>query len=392
MGVLEKSIKLNKEFGDLTLGIKADVNPTYKRMPTGALGLDYPLYGGLPLGRIVTFAGLFHSGKTTAACMALSAYQRAYPDKVCVFVDVEHCLDREFQARMTGMDLTKLLYVNPKTLTGEQVLDYVLELQKEPDIGMIVLDSLPALLPSAALENDLEKDPGMRGTIAKTLHRFLATMSNLVSQSGNILLCINQVRISGYSFTGAPIYSEPCGQAPQYYSSIKVRFGTRTFIKADSKGKLVNDSSDGENAVGFRLKFSITKNKCGPVARGGGFLSFSYDTGFMWLDDLMEIASKFGFIQVNGSYCTLVNLETGEVYVGEDGKPIKGYMRELKEYLRENTGFQKEYLGMLNRHISSGSKSYGDILEERDRAEIKSQEDGVEESRGNVSNTDSPAK
>lgn len=384
MGVLDKAKKLNKEFNDATLSVKADINPVYKRMPTGAFGLDYPLYGGIPYGRIITIAGLFHSGKTTAACLALAAYQRENPDKTCVFVDVEHSLDRPFQARMTGLDLTKLLYVNPKTLTGEQILDYILELQKEDDIGMIVIDSLPALLPAASLENDMEKDPGMRGTIAKSLHRFLATMSNLVNNSGNILVLINQVRISGYTFTGAPIYSEPTGQSSQYYSSIKVRFGTRTFIKGDKV-----DASDGEGASGFRLKFAITKNKCGSVARGGGFLSFNYETGFMWLDDMLEIASKFGFIQKSGSYCTLINLETGEPYVDEDGKPLKDYLKNLKEYIKTHIGFQKTYIDMLNKHISGEEMSYGNILDARDQAEINIQEDSVEGVRQGAINQNS---
>ena len=385
MSVLDKVKKLNKEFNDDTLGIKADINPVYRRMPTGAFGLDYPLYGGLPYGRIITFAGLFHSGKTTAACIAMSAYQRANPDKVCVFVDVEHSLDRPFQAKMTGLDLTKMIYINPKTLTGEQILDYVLELQKEDDIGMIVIDSLPALLPAASLENDIEKDPGMRGTIAKSLHRFLSTMSNLVNNAGNILLLINQVRISGYTFTGAPIYSEPTGQSSQYYSSIKVRFGTRTFIKG---GKV--DCSDGEGAEGFRLKFAITKNKCGAVARGGGFLSFSYDKGFMWLDDMLEIASKFGFIQKAGSYYTLINLETGEPYADETGKPLKDYLKNLKEYITNNVAFQKEYVTMLNKFITANDNSYGNILDAREQLEINTQDDSVEGVRQGVINKDNP--
>lgn len=377
--ILETAKRLNKEFSDDSLVVKADASDDYKRMPTGAFGFDYPLYGGLPYGRIITFAGLFHSGKSTMACLAMSAYQRENPDKVCIYVDIEHSLDLTFQRKMNGLDTERLFYMNPKNLTGEQILDAVIEFQKADDIGMIVIDSIPALLPAQALENDIEKDPGMRGTIAKPLHRFLITMSNLVNQKGNMLILVNQVRIAGTTFTGAPIYAEPGGQAPQYYSSIKVRFGTRTFIKGDKV-----DSSDGEGAEGFRLKFAITKNKCGPVARGGGFVSYNYSTGLMWLDDMMEIASKFGFIQKNGNYLTLINLETGEAYTDQNGKPLKGYMKNLKEYIRDNPKFQKEYISMLNRHITASSNSYGNILDAREQERIKTQEEQLEDnSNGN---------
>lgn len=366
--------KLSQQYEDDTLAIKADITPDYKRMPTGAFGLDYPLYGGLVYGRIHTFAGLFHSGKTTAACLAMSAYQRENPDKICVYVDVEHSLDLQFQSRMTGLQLDKMYYFNPKTLTGEQILDAILDFQKSDDVGMIVLDSIPALLPAQALENDMEKDPGMRGTIAKPLHRFLIVMSNLVNQKGNIFIMINQVRQSGTTFTGAPIYSEPGGQGPAYYSSIKVRFGTRTFIKGNKV-----DSSDGEGAEGFRLKFAITKNKCGPIARGGGFLSFNYDKGFMWLEDMLEIAYKFDFIKrINNITYSLVNLETGDVYKDEKGNELTGKRKDLENYILTNISFQKEYIAMLNKFISNDSKTYGNILDAREQAEIKDQEEKIE--------------
>ena len=366
--------KLNKEFEDDTLAIKADVSPNYKRMPTDAFGLDYPLYGGLVYGRIHTFAGLYHSGKTTASCLAMAAYQRKHPEQTCVYVDVEHSLDLKFQSRMTGLQLDKMINFNPKTLTGEQILDAILDFQKSDDVGMIVLDSIPALLPAQALINDMEKDPGMRGTIAKPLHRFLVVMSNLVNQKNNIFIMINQVRISGITFTGAPIYSEPGGQAPAYYSSIKVRFGTRTFIKGDKV-----DSSDGEGAEGFRLKFAITKNKCGPVARGGGFLSFNYDKGFMWLEDMLEIAYKFDFIKrINNVTYSLINLETNEVYKDEEGRELTGKRKELENYILTNIPFQKEYIKMLNKFISADDSSYGNILDARDQGEIKEQEEKVE--------------
>lgn len=375
--ILDIAKQLNKSFEDDTLAIKADITPVYKRMPTGAFGLDYPLYGGLVYGRIVTFAGREHSGKTSAACLALGAYQRANPDKVCVYIDVEHSLDLKFQMRMNGIDPDRLIYFNPKTLSGEQILDSALEFQKADDVGMIVIDSIPALLPAQSMENDIEKDPGMRGTIAKPLHRFLIAMSNLVNQKNNILLLINQARISGTTFTRAPIYSEPGGDAPKYYSSIKVRFGTRTFIK---NGK--SDASDGEGAEGFRIKFVITKNKTGPVARGGGFVSYSYDKGLMWMEDLLEIAYKFDFIRrINNVTYQLIDLETGEVYKDENGKELTGKRAVLEEYIKSHTDFQNKYLSMLNRYISASDDSYGDVLDEREAETIKDEERAVEEKK-----------
>ena len=374
MSVIDVAKKLNKEYSDSKLAIKASVTPNYERMSTGAFGLDYPLYGGLVRGRIHTFAGLFHSGKTTAACTAMAAYQKAEPDKTCVYVDLEHSLDIKFQSRMTGLNPEKMIYFNPTSLTGEQILDAILEFQKEEDIGMIVLDSIPALMPAQSVENDMTKDPGMRGTIAKSLHRFLIAMSSLVNKTNNIFIMVNQVRVSGTTFTGAPIYSEPGGQAPQYYSSIKVRFGTRTFIKGDKV-----DCSDGEGAEGFRLKFAITKQKCGPIARGGGFISFNYNTGLMWLDDLLEIAYKFDFIhRINNVTYQLVNLETGEVYLDEDGNELTGKRKDLEDYIKNNVDFQVKYIAMLNKFISGSSESYGNVLDSREQAEIKEQEESVE--------------
>ena len=68
--------KLNKEYKSETLIIKSNIKPQYERLACGALGMDYPLFGGLPYGRICVYSGLQHSGKTTAACAELAAYQR----------------------------------------------------------------------------------------------------------------------------------------------------------------------------------------------------------------------------------------------------------------------------------------------------------------------------
>lgn len=375
----ELAKKINKEYKDDNLMIISDIKPNYQRLPTNALGLDYILGGGLVLGRLYEFSGLFHSGKTGAACVVLAAYQRAFPDKTCVFVDAEHTLDLKFWAKMTGLDLSKLYYVNPNGQSGQQILDLIEEIQQTDDVGAIVLDSLPALIPSAVLESDLTKDTGMRATMAKPLYPFCAKMAEMVAQKNNIFIMINQVRDAGKTFTGIQLYKEPCGMAPNFYSSIIIRFGTRKFTLEENMDYYKQGKDPGEGADGFRLIFKIMKNKCGSCARGGGFLTFRYASGLDWINDLLEIALGFGFIQKNGSYCTLINLETGEAYTDEDGKILKGYQKDMVAYIKGNVAFQTEYLAMLNRYISKDdTESYGDLLDERANAEISAQQASVD--------------
>ena len=285
-----------------------------------------------------------------------------------MFVDVEHSLDKEFQAAMTGLDLSKLVYVSPESLSGEQILDMIIEFQKEDDIGMIVLDSIPALVSGKEMENDIEKDLGKSGNMARPLHRFTKEMADLVSAKKNIFIFVNQVRVTGTTFTGAAIYGEPGGDAPKYYSSVKVRFGTRKFTNGDKV-----DLADGENADGFRLQFAITKNKTASTQRGGGFLTFRYNKGLDINFDNIEVALKYGFIKKpNNQTYVLINLETGEPLLDGEGKELKFVGKaKLKDYLDSNPEFLKTYLQMLNDHISKTGTTYGNLLDEMTMSSIK---------------------
>lgn len=372
----EVAKRLNKEFQNDKMVLKGSVVPTFERLSTGALGSDYVLFGGLPYGRLCVYSGLQHSGKTTGACCQMAAYQRANPDKMCVYVDTEHSLDKNFQAAMNGVDWDKAYYVDPIGLSGEQILDMIIELQKSDDIGMIILDSLPALVPACVLANDLTKDSGMRATMAKPLYPFCAMMADLVSRKKNIFIMINQVRDDGKTFTGIQKWKEPCGGAPQFYSSVSVRFGTRKFTLGDDMDAC--GAKNGEGADGVRLIYKILKNKTAPCNRGGGFLTYRYATGLDWMHDLIEVALKFDFIKrLNNVTYRLVNLETGEVYRDENGQELTAKKADLIEYIKTHPQFQDEYLGMLNRYISTGDQSYGSLLDEKDSAEIDEQEAAV---------------
>lgn len=352
LSVADLAKKMCKEYSNNNLIIKSDVVPAYKRLSSGLMGSDYPLYGGLPYGRLAVYAGLEHSGKTTAACAQLAAYQRENPDKLCVYVDVEHSLDLQFQALMNGINLDKLYYFNPENMSGEQILELILELQDADDIGLIVLDSIPALIPQNIMENEFTKDMGMRGNMAKGLHKFCTSMCDKLAHRGNIMIMINQVRV-GTTFTGAVIYNEPGGGAPRYYASVKVRFGKRVFMKDGDELK----GDDGEGADGFRLKFKITKNKTCACNRGGGFITYNYENGADYVNDLIDVALQFEFIKrVNNVTYELVNLATGEVITdSETGELMRGKKAYLIEYLQTHTAFRDKYLEMIRTFISAAN-------------------------------------
>lgn len=373
----ELARKLNKEYKDDNLIITSNIKPTYDRLATNALGLDYILAGGIPLGRIIEFSGLQHSGKTTAACTVLAAYQRKFPDQQCVYIDVEHALDLRFQAKMTGLDLEKLWYVSPNGQSGEQILEMIEDMQQTDDIGMIVLDSLPALIPEAVIQKGPTGDAGMRATMAKPLYPFCAQMASSVAAKNNLFLMINQVRDDGKTFTGIQKYKEPCGAAPGYYSSVIIRFGTRKFTLGDDMDAC--GAKNGEGADGFRLHYKVLKNKCGACNRGGGFMTFRYASGFDWINDLLEIALKFNFIKrLNNITYQLLDLETGEIYKDEEGNDLQGKKADLIAYIKGNLTFQNKYLQMLNRVISNEDLNYGNLLDDRTNAELDAQQRAID--------------
>lgn len=373
--------RMNKEYSSSTFLRKSNIIPGYKRLRSKALGMDYPLFGGLPYGRICVYSGKPHSGKTTAAFAELAAYQKENPDKTCVFVDAEQAVDLQFQALMNDIDLEKLIIMQPdEGMSGEQILEAVLELQlNSDDIGLIVLDSIPALVTAQNLKNEFTKDTGKQGTIAKPLHKFCGEILPSLRKKENILILINQVRVKDVMYNGAPIYSEPGGDAPKFYSSVSVRFGTRSFVKGDTE---ISGENNGEGADGFRIKFMITKNRTAPSTRGGGFITYRYATGMDWLHDLLEIATTFDYIRkLNNRTYALVNLDTGEMLLDENGKELKGLRKELIDYIATHLDFQKTYLDMLMRHISA-KNTVDDtpvtLLAEEDERKIKQEQNSVE--------------
>ena len=143
----------------------------------GTLSADYALYGGLPEGKLVVYAGESGSCKSLLACLGMAQYQKAHPDRTCIYVDAEETLRGQINwfVKMTGLDLDpqKFLRYDCAGKSAEEIFADIIKLQEADNIGMIIIDSAPMLLSQADIDNDITKDNGQRASIAKSMGKFL---------------------------------------------------------------------------------------------------------------------------------------------------------------------------------------------------------------------------
>ena len=118
---------------------------------TGSLALDVATgIGGLPRGRIVEFYGPEGAGKTALALCAIAEAQRA--GGVCAFIDADQSIDPGW-ARKLGVRLDQLLVSQPEN--GNAALQIVETLIHTGVIDLVVVDSVPGLVPKVELDDEV---------------------------------------------------------------------------------------------------------------------------------------------------------------------------------------------------------------------------------------------
>lgn len=360
--------------------------PDCPRFSMGSLSADYALYGGLPEGKLIVYAGESGSGKSLVASLAMARYQETHPDKVCIYVDAEETLRGQIDwiCKMTNLSLdeNKFLRYDCTGKSAEEIFSDLVKLQEADDIGMIIIDSAPMLMSQADIDNDITKDNGQRASIAKSMGKFLKFMVPAIAKSGNPLLIINHTRIAGKTFTGATIYTEPCGYALNFYPSVKVRFASRKFTNGD---KLDLSASQSNDADGICATFSVTKNRLGPMNRNGAKIIFRYDTGVDTLTDLIEIITKFEIAKrLTAQSWQLVNPLTGDPYYDEEsGEELKFVGKQkMIDYIKTHPRFREDYERTVSAYINKTGMDIS-LIDEDSLKQIIEAEKGVEDSVNN---------
>lgn len=231
------------------------------RVPTGMFPLDLALGGGFPRGKCSIIYGPESSGKTNVALLAIAQHQMLWPNLTCVFFDVERSYDPAWAAQL-GVDTSKLVVVRPSY--AEQLVDMVESFLFADDCGIVVVDSLAALITTQELESSAEKaNVGGTGLVTGKLVRKTTHALGEAEKEGRqpTLIYINQTRMKIGVMFGNP-ETQPGGNAPQFQAAIRLRLYGKN---------ITNTKVSATMPVAKETTFVLNKWKCPILSASGKF-------------------------------------------------------------------------------------------------------------------------
>lgn len=338
---------LRKEYkSDEIIRAANEVKPI-PRTSTGIMALDVILGGGLPDGRIIEAYGPESSGKTTIALHCIAAAQKA--GKICGYVDAEHAFDPVY-AKNVGVDVSQLLVSAP--LYGEQSLAVVESLVRTGSVGLIVVDSVAALVPKKELDGDFgDANVGLH---ARLMSQAMRKLTPLAEKMGCTLIFINQIREKVGVVYGSP-ETTTGGRALKFYSSIRL----------DVRKKEALKMKDGADIYANKTQVKTVKNKTFPPMKITMF-DIVFGKGVDNAGSVLDVATELGIVEKGGggnyTYKDVKRRGRGNMidfFCSEEGREL---FKELEKEVTETLA--KDSAEMMNLSAEEVAKTQAQLAEE----------------------------
>jgi recombination protein RecA len=286
---------MNKKYGDGAIVKGSEVRELMPRITTGILAYDLMLGGGWPANQWSEIIGEESSGKTALAYKTIAANQALDPEFTALWIAAEEYVPD--YAKSIGVDLDRLWVVESNIM--EQVYDLVIKTLDNRAVDMIVIDSLPALVPSDESEKMMEEFTVGLG--ARLTGKFFRKSSK--SQKRSLIhderqctgIMINQWR-EKIGVMWGDNRTTPGGKAKNFHYFCRVEVKRDEWIKAK------------DETVGQTIKARTMKNKTYRpqqvavvdyyFADTTGFNRGDYDT----TKDVVNIAIAYELITRAGAY------------------------------------------------------------------------------------------
>ena len=189
---------------------------------TGIAELDMGLGGGIPEGQNTHIYGYESSGKSTLAGRIAARYLEKNPDRAVVYADFERTFDADWAA-IHGIDPDALFLLQPDY--AEQGVNIIEGMMESTECGMVIVDSLPAMVPQKI--GEIAAEDHVMAIRARLIGRLIEKIiwctqyHREAGQTPPTSIFVNQWRTKIGVLMGDP-RTLPGGQQPQYFASCKL--------------------------------------------------------------------------------------------------------------------------------------------------------------------------
>lgn len=286
---------VNKKYGDDMIVRGSAVKEELPRITTGVLAFDLMLGGGWPTNQWSEIIGEESSGKTALAYKTIAANQAADPEFTALWIAAEEYVPE--YAKAIGVDLERLWVVESNVM--EHVYDLVIKALDNRAVDMIVIDSLPALVPGDEAEKMMEEFTVGLG--ARLTGKFLRKSSKAQKRSllhedrGCTGIIINQWR-EKIGVMWGDNRTTPGGKAKNFHYFVRMEVKRDEWLK------------EKDEIVGQTIKARTLKNKTHPpqkvavidfyFTQSGGFKFGDFDT----IKDMLNIGIAYDIITRAGAF------------------------------------------------------------------------------------------
>lgn len=353
---------------------------TGDKIPFSSPMMNYATYGGIPRNKITEFFGDPGGGKTSTAVdickqaieMFRAEHEQLITDlseaiskgdksavsrledvketgpKRVLYIDIEHAFDSKW-SKTLGLDRVDIDIMQPPDIPAEELLQSVEDIISTNEVGLVVLDSIPSLVPKA----ELEKKLGERtvASLAGLLTVFTRKIVPLLTRYETTMLVINQIRDN---MDNPYVVKTPGGQALKFYSSLRIyfRLGTPVDFLGNELPQRVEDPA------GYIVNAKLVKQKTAPHDRKIGTYYLMTKSGIRPDFDYANLAiKKYGIIRKGGAWFTVCNPETGEI-LEVDGKQVKlNGLAKVYEFLQNNPDYYEILKNYILNDINGSEES-----------------------------------
>lgn len=293
-----------KAFGEGRLVTGLNEKP-YDVTSTGSLAVDYITgVGGLVEGRVTEIWGQEGVGKTTMVLHAIREYQKAHPDRLAGFVDMEQKLDHGYAAEI-GVNPDTFSYYLPDdaedVANALQKMVQAEQRQGDPLFGLLVVDSIGGMVPKTMFETEAEKDARL-GRNATIVTRMVQTLAVRARQRKQTILLVNQVRANVSGFGKATTTGG--GWALRHVTTMKFE------VKATGEPPLTIGTDLEKMQVGKTIAVHMERSNVSPPRRTAQVRIISYPTdkygpvGVDKAQEAFDLGVLRGFIERAGAWYT----------------------------------------------------------------------------------------